>query len=137
MTYDEKIAIVLRDDLSAWQKLNVAAFLASSVAIKFPETHGAEFVNASGSAYLPFVKHPMLVYAANTQEEIQRAFKRAKERGLSIGIYTEPLFSTKNEEENHIEIAKCTDEDQVLVGIIVYGENRRVNKALDGLKFHQ
>lgn len=71
------------------------------------------------------------------QDDIQRAFRRAKERGLNIGIYTEPLFSTKNEEENHVEIAKCTDEDQVLVGFIVYGENRKVNKALDGLKFHQ
>lgn len=137
MTYDEKIAIVLREDLQTWQKLNVAAFLASSVAIKFPETHGAEFINASGSVYLPFVKHPMLVYAASTQDEIQRAFRRAKERGLNIGIYTEPLFATKNEEENHVEIAKCTDENQVLVGLIIYGENRKVNKALDGLRFHQ
>lgn len=49
MTYDEKIAIVLRENLQTWQKLNVAAFLASSVAIKFPETQGAEFINASGS----------------------------------------------------------------------------------------
>ena len=39
-TYDHKIAIVLSDDLLVWQKLNVTAFLASSVAIQFPETHG-------------------------------------------------------------------------------------------------
>ncbi len=64
------------------------------------------------------------------------AVSRAKERELYIGIYTEPLFTTKNEEENHIEIAKCTDENQVLVGIATYGENKKVNKALDGLKFH-
>lgn len=65
--YDNKIAMVIRDDLQSWQKLNVAAFLASSVAIQLPETHEANFVNASSSTYLPFIKHPILIYKANTQ----------------------------------------------------------------------
>jgi hypothetical protein len=134
--YDNKIALIIKNDLQSWQKLNVASFLASSIAIKFPDTHGKEFINASGLAYLPFIKHPILIYKAESEAEIKRAFNRAKERELYIGIYTEPLFTTKNEEENHIEIAKCTDENQVLVGIATYGENKKVNKALDGLKFH-
>jgi Uncharacterized protein conserved in bacteria len=136
MTYENKIAIVIMDDLQTWQKLNVASFLASSVAIQFPETHGANFVNASGSEYLPFIKHPILIYKADFQSDIKRAFHRAKERDLHIGIYTEPLFATKNERENHIEIAKSSDEEQTLVGIVIYGENKQVSKALEGLKFH-
>lgn len=134
--YDEKIAIVLRADLEEWQKLNVAAFLASSVAIKFPASHGKAFVNASGAEYLPFIKHPILIYRANDQPQLKRAFTRAKERGLHIGIYTQPLFATKNEEENLIEISKYTDEQQELAGIVLYGDNKKVDKALDGLKFH-
>jgi hypothetical protein len=136
MIYDNKIAIVIKSDLEDWQKLNVASFLASSVAIKFPDTHGKSFVNASNSEYLPFIKHPILIYKADTDAEIKRAFNRSKERELNIGIYTAPLFGTKNEEENLIEIAKCNDENQNLVGIIVYGETKKVNEALDGLKFH-
>jgi hypothetical protein len=136
MFYENKIAMVIRDDLQTWQKLNVASFLASSVAIRFPETHGAKFVNASGSEYLPFIKHPILIYKAETQVEIQRAFQRARERQLHIGIYTDALFSTKNEDENHVEISKSSDDDQVLAGIVIYGENKQVGKALDGLKFH-
>lgn len=134
--YDHKIALVIKEALPVWQKLNVASFLASSVAIAFPETHGQAFVNASGSVYLPFIKQPVLIYKAENEAELKRAFNRAKERGLHIGIYTEPLFATKNEAENHIEIAKQTDENQVLVGIALYGENKKVAKALDGLKFH-
>ncbi len=136
MSYENKIAIVIKNDLQTWQKLNVASFLASSVAIKFPDTHGNAFVNASNSVYLPFIKHPILIFGAENSEQIKRAFNRAKERELHIGIYTEPLFATKNEEENLIEIAKCTDDEQNLVGIVVYGEVKKVNKALDGLKFH-
>ena len=137
MFYENKIAIVIRDDLQTWQKLNVAAFLASSVAIEFPETRGEKFVNASGAQYLPFIKHPILIYKANTAAEIKRAFDRAKERELHLGIYTESLFATKNEGENHLEIAKFSDEEQVLAGIVIYGENKKVSKALDGLKFYQ
>ena len=136
MLYENKIALIIKNDLHSWQKLNVASFLASSIAIKFPDTHGKAFINASGSEYLPFIKHPILIYKADNEDEIKRVFNRAKERGLYIGIYTEPLFSTKNELENHIEIAKSSDENQVLVGIAIYGENKKVGKALDGLKFH-
>lgn len=134
--YENKIALVIKSDLQPWQKLNVAAFLASAVAIQFPDTHGKSFVNASGATYLPFIKHPVLIYAADSQEAIRRAFQRAKERSLHIGIYTEPLFATKNEEENLVEMAKATDETQVLVGLALYGENKKVAKAVDGLKFH-
>lgn len=136
MNFENKIAIVIKNDLMDWQKLNVASFLASSIAIQFPETHGEKFVNASQSEYLPFIKQPILIYKADNKTQIDRAFFRAKQRELNIGIYTTPLFATKNEAENHLKIAESTDDNQDLVGIIVYGENRKVNKALDGLKFH-
>jgi len=136
MKYENKIAIIIKNDLKDWQKLNVVSFLASSIAIQFPETHGKPFVNKSDSVYLPFLKQPVPIYMAETNDEIMRAFNRAKDRELAIGIYTEVLFATRSEEENHIEIAKYNDSDQPLVGIVVYGENKKVNKALNGLKFH-
>ena len=135
MIYPNKIALVIREDLLGWQKLNVAAFLASAIAIALPETHGKPFMNKSGE-YLPFIKNPMLIYAAPTPEAIKRAFSRAKERELRLAMYTKPLFATKGEEENLLEITKYTDEEQDLVGIAMYGENKKVDKALDGLKFH-
>lgn len=136
MDFENKIAVVIKNDLLSWQKLNVASFLASSIAIKFPETHGSSFVNASNSEYLPFIKQPILIYGADESTQLERAFSRAKQRELHIGIYTKPLFATKNETDNHNEMKKCTDENQELVGIVIYGDKRKVGKALDGLKFH-
>lgn len=134
--YDKKIAVIILDSLEEWQKLNVTSFLGSSVAIAFPETHGAPLVSASGTSYLPFIKHPVLVYAAESEEQLKRAFNRASDRGLHIGIYTKELFATKNEEGNVEEIAKHADEALNLAGIIIYGENKKVDKAIDKLKFH-
>jgi hypothetical protein len=134
--YDKKIAVIILNTLEDWQKLNVTSFLASSIAIAFPETHGAALVSASGTPYLPFIKHPVLVYAAESDEQLKRAFSRASERALHIGIYTKELFATKNEEGNVSEIAKYADDDLNLAGIIIYGENKKVDKAVDKLKFH-
>ncbi len=72
--------------LESWQKLNVASFLASSIAIKFPETHGKAFVNAFNFEYLPLIKHPILIYKAESNAEIQRAFNRAKEDNLILAF---------------------------------------------------
>jgi hypothetical protein len=41
-----------------------------------------------------------------------------------------------NEEGNIGEISKHVDEKLNLAGIIIYGENKKVDKAIDKLKFH-
>ena len=43
MQFDTKIAIVIRSDLEAWQKLNVAAFLASGIAAAYPNCIGEAY----------------------------------------------------------------------------------------------
>ncbi len=134
--HENKIAVVVLNELATWQKLNVTAFLASSVAIAFPDTHGAPLVNASGSAYLPFMKQPVLVYKADTVEQLKRAFNRAKERELCMGVYIKEYFATKAEQENITEIARFTDEQLNLAGIIIYGDTKKVDKAIDKLKLH-
>ena len=135
MSANEKVAIAIAGDLKDWQKLNVVAFLASSIAIQFPETRGrlSSGLEVTVSA-VPEASDSH--YRADSTDELRRSFQRAKDRNLSIGIYTRPLFSTKNEEENHVEISKIADDQQDLVGIIVYGDGRAVSKSLDGLKFH-
>jgi hypothetical protein len=51
--FDTKIAIVVRDDLAIWQKLNVTAFLTSTQDHDYPSTppHGRQRrdVDASGT----------------------------------------------------------------------------------------
>jgi len=49
MAYGNKIAIILKNDLEDWQKLNITSFPAGAVAIKFLHTHGKPLINASGS----------------------------------------------------------------------------------------
>ena len=58
-----KIAVILRDDLEMWQKLNVTAFTISGVASQAGAV-GALYHDASRNRYLPMFKDPVLVFSA-------------------------------------------------------------------------
>src|SRR6185503_2441138 len=68
--------------------------------------------------------------------EALRASSSRWPRNSNARPNTRPLFATKGEEENLAEILKLPDEEQDLVGIVLYGENKQVDKAVDGLKLH-
>ena len=57
--FDTKVAVVVRDDLATWQRLNVTAFLISGVIIvekifSIPGM-GAGFIDAFGAGDAPFL----------------------------------------------------------------------------------
>jgi hypothetical protein len=49
MSFPTKIAIVVREDLATWQKLNVACFLAGGLVGLSPELAGEYMGRSSGS----------------------------------------------------------------------------------------
>ena len=65
MQFDTKIAVVIRADLEAWRKLNVAAFLTSGIAAAFPECIGEPYEDGSDTKYLSLVGQPILIYGAD------------------------------------------------------------------------
>ena len=63
--YDTKAAIVVRDDLAVWQRLNVTAFLISGiVGAAEPEAIGEDYLDADENRYLPLLVQPVLVFEA-------------------------------------------------------------------------
>lgn len=49
--FDTKIALIVRNDLATWQRLNVVAFLATGVASAVPEMLGKPYIDANGYEY--------------------------------------------------------------------------------------
>ncbi|GLY68434.1 DUF2000 domain-containing protein [Amycolatopsis taiwanensis] len=130
-----KIAVVVRDDLATWQRLNVTAFLVSGIAAKCPETVGVDYEDASGQRYLPMFGLPVLVYLADA-EALRSAHRKALDRELGLSVYTEELFATGNDVDNRAAVRAVPTEKLSLVGIGVYGPRNPVDKALKGLVLH-
>jgi len=130
-----KIAVVVRDDLAGWQRLNVTAFLVSGIAATYPETIGVEYEDASDVRYLPMFGLPVLVYAADA-DAIRTAHRKALDRELGMAIYTEELFATGNDVDNRAAVRAVPTEKLALVGIAVHGSRNAVDKTLKGLTLH-
>ncbi|QPC85198.1 DUF2000 family protein [Phototrophicus methaneseepsis] len=135
MTFDTKIAIVLRDDLEMWQELNVTAFIASAVVGQNPSIIGENYRDASGNVYMPMIIQPMMIYQADA-DSIRKAHQRALERDVMMAIFTMDLFSTPNDVENRAAVADKHAEALDLVGIAMRDTKKTVDKVIKGLKRH-
>ena len=100
--FDTKIAVLLRDDLETWQRLNVTAFLASGVAAN-PELLGEPYADADGTLYLPMFRQPVLVFEGD-KEVLTAAHERAVRRGLPTAVFTAELFGTGHDEANRAAV---------------------------------
>ena len=135
MQFETKIAVVIRTDLEAWQKLNVAAFLTSGVAAKFPECIGEPYEDGSGTKYLPLIGQPILIYGAD-RTALSRALDRALTRNVMPAVYTEDMFKTTHDAANREAVRAVARADLNLVGLAMRAERKVFDKIVDGLKFH-
>jgi hypothetical protein len=135
MQFDTKIAVVIRTDLEAWQKLNVASFLTSGVAAKFPECIGSPYEDNSGTRYLSLIGQPILIYGADGPA-LSRALERALARNVTPAVYTEDMFRTTHDAANREAVRAVARADLNLVGIAMRAERKVIDKIVDGLKFH-
>ena len=133
--FDTKIAIVLRDDLETWQKLNVTAFLASGVAAN-AELLGEPYTDADGTLYTPMFRQPVLVFEAD-KAVLTAAHERAVTRGLPMAVFTAELFGTGHDEANRAAVAAVPRGGLDLVGIAVHGPRNAVDKTIKGAQLHR
>jgi hypothetical protein len=135
MGYDTKIAIVVREDLAAWQKLNVAAFLSGGLVGVAPELAGEPYEDGSGRFYGPLIRQPILIFAA-TGADLTRTLDRARGRNLRCAIYTQDLFATGNDADNRAAVRRVATEGLDLVGLALHADRKEVDEVVKGLSLH-
>ncbi|MDO9509419.1 MAG: DUF2000 domain-containing protein [Thermovirgaceae bacterium] len=129
------MAVVIREDLRVWQKLNVTAFTMGGIA-GIPGMLGKPYEDKDGRTYLPMIRQPVLVFSA-PQEKMRRTYERALTRGVSFSVYTEELFETSNDEDNRAAVRNVRGGDLNLVGLALYGDRKSVDQIVKGLKLHE
>lgn len=133
--FDTKIAVVLREDLQTWQRLNMTAFLVSGLGRKVPEVIGEPYSDADDTEYLPMFRQPVLVFEAS-KEVITAAHGRAIARVLPLSVFTTDLFTTNNDRDNRAAVRAVHRDQLDLVGMAVYGPRNAVDKVLKGARMH-
>ena len=134
MNFDTKIAVVVREDLEVWQKLNVTAFTISGIA-GTQEVMGKEYEDGSSRRYLPMIMQPILIFSAG-RDEIRMVYAKAVSRDVVMTIYTEELFSTPNDDANRTAVRAVGSDDLKLVGMALRGRKKPMDRILQGLTLH-
>lgn len=134
--FDTKVAVVVRDDLAAWQRLNVTAFLMSGLtAHAGEEAIGEPYRDADDREYLPLLVQPVLVYTASA-EKLKTVRERGERRGVPVAIYTSEMFTTGRDEDNRAAVRAVASADLDLVGLALRAPHRDADAVVKGLKRH-
>ena len=133
--FDTKIAIIIRDDLATWQKLNVTAFLTSGIIAQSPEIIGEAYRDAADNVYNPMSIQPIVVLAAD-QETLRTIHRRTLERNVTASAYIEEMFATGHDAANREVFANFTTDNAKLVGLALRSEKKIVDKITKGAKMH-
>jgi hypothetical protein len=135
VVFDTKVAVLVRDDLAVWQKLNVTAFLATGIAAECADAIGEPYVDAAGNRHARLIRQPILIFAASL-ETLRRAFRQAIERDLTRAIYVGAMFSTGHDAANRAVFAAEPVDALDLVGLVLRGPRKDVDKATKGAVLH-
>jgi len=133
--FDTKVALVVRNDLPIWQKLNVIAFLSTGIAAVAPEAIGEPYVDASGIRYGSMLVQPVLIFGSDL-DGLRRARQKAVERGMAVIPYVEAMFQTGNDEANRQAFLAEAVDTMNLVGLGIRGPKNGVDKVLKGFELH-
>jgi len=133
--FDTKIAIVLRDDLEVWQRLNVASFLVSGIGSGSPDVIGEPYMDADGRQYRPMFRQPVLVFEAN-KETLAKSRERAVSRDVALSVFTADLFTTGNDRDNRAAVRATSGASLDLVGMAMYGSRGAIDKIVKDARMH-
>jgi hypothetical protein len=133
--FDTKIAVLVRDDLETWQRLNVTAFLVSGITAAQPQLIGDPYEDADGTAYLPLLGQPVVVLEADAAT-LKAAHARALGRQLPMSVYTREMFATGHDLANRAVVRAVPRDELDLVGIAVHGPRNGVDKTVKGSRLH-
>jgi len=133
MQFDTKIAIVVREDLATWKKLNVTAFLTSGVIGADGSLLGEDYQDAAGNSYTPLLIQPVIVLSCDG-EKLQTIYRRGMERGARLSLYIEEMFSTGHDIANRAAVKVRQPGEMSIVGLALRDERKLVDKITKGAK---
>ncbi len=133
--FDTKIAVVVREDLATWRKLNVVAFLVSGVVGAKPELVGEPYEDAAGNPYNPLMIQPMIILGAD-RETLKAIYGRAMERRVRLSLYIEDMFTTGHDAANRAAVKQYAPEAMNVVGLALREDKKIVDKITKGARMH-
>ncbi|MFB4348299.1 DUF2000 family protein [Microbacterium sp. CR_7] len=134
--FDTKIVVLLDDRLTAWQELNVTAFLTSGITVSARDLTGEPYRDADGVEYLPMLRQPVVVMTASSALLSAARAKASSRDDMAVAVYTRQLFDTGHDAANRAAVAAVGSDELDLVGIALRGPRNAVDRITKGARLH-
>ncbi|HEV3058741.1 MAG TPA: DUF2000 family protein [Vicinamibacterales bacterium] len=135
-TFHTKIAVVVREDLATWQKLNVTAFLTSGIVGAADGLLGAPYEDAAGNVYHRLLVQPTIVLSADAAT-IKAIYRRALECGVRVALYIDDMFRTGHDAANRAAVRQYTPAAMDVAGLALRDDKKIVDKITRGAALHR
>ena len=132
---DTKIAIIIRDDLATWQKLNVTEFLISGITGVNPGVVGKTYQDRGGKRHLAMSVQPVIL-SAGSANVLTNIRNRANDARVDPVAYIEEMFSTGHDDANRAVFAEHDAAEANTVGIALRADKKIVDKITKGARMH-
>ena len=133
--FDTKIAIIVRNDLATWQKLNVTAFLTSGLIAQNPSVLGEPYKDAVGNVFNPMSAQPIVILTSD-RDRLRDIHKRAIGRQVPTSVYIEEMFETGHDAANREVFSAFSPDEAKVVGVAVRADKKSVDKITKGATMH-
>ena len=134
--FDTKVVVLLSEELTVWQELNVTSFLMSGITVSAPGLTGEAYRDGDDNVYLPMLRQPVLVMTADA-ELLRAARTKATARAdVAIAVYTRELFATGHDDANRAAVSAVAAHDLDLVGIALRGPRNAIDRMTKGARLH-
>lgn len=133
--FDTKIVIAVLNDLPAWQKLNVTAFLMSGIVGANPALIGEPYKDANNNVHLSLSVQPVIVLATDAPTLVQIR-RRTLEHGVPAAVYIQEMFTTGNDAANRAVFALHGPDETNVVGVALRAEKKLADKITKGARMH-
>ncbi|MAA98954.1 MAG: hypothetical protein CMN87_03275 [Stappia sp.] len=133
--FDTKIAIIVRDDLEVWRKLNVTAFLATGIAGAGEAVMGEPYRDGDGNPYTPLAGQPIIILSADAMT-LKKIHERGLRRNAHLSLYIDEMFTTGHDAANRAAVERCRVEDLSIAGLALREDRKLVDKITKGASMH-
>ncbi|MFV0643295.1 MAG: DUF2000 domain-containing protein [Sphingomonadaceae bacterium] len=128
---DLKPVIALSDDLPSGLKANIAAVMGMSLGRYRPGLIGVEAYTADRTKLPGITTVPVPVLSAD-RARLSELFAQAGNLDLVVP-FGEAALTTKNYNDYQVKLATLPDADQGIVGLLLVGSKKAVNKLVGQL----
>jgi hypothetical protein len=132
---DTKIAVVVREDLPTWQKLNVVAYLICRVVGANDGLIVELYEDAAGNAYNALMIQPTIILSSDRQV-LKAICRRAMNLRTRISLCIEDMFTTGHDAANRAAVMQYPPDALNVVGVALCEDKKTIDKTANGPRTH-